>query len=137
MEDDVDSGYCSTPQTSEEGRRKVEIYSISTRNSLLMDIRSITIVKRSKNPGKNAFNMNSAAVPNDGPTRVSLFPFPLHHETAGDYAYTSGTPAVGLAQVENSLGLRHGRDGFVCDNVRRVLAYRAGVMAGVIDVEAV
>jgi hypothetical protein len=35
------------------------------------------------------------------------------------------------------LGPRSGRDGFVGDNVPRLLAYRAGVMVGAIDVEAV
>jgi hypothetical protein len=35
------------------------------------------------------------------------------------------------------LGPRSGRDGFVCDNVRGLLAYRAGVMVGAIDVETV
>jgi hypothetical protein len=35
------------------------------------------------------------------------------------------------------LGPRSGRDGFICDNVRRLLAYRAGVMVGAIDIEAV
>jgi len=46
-------------------------------------------------------------------------------------------PALVLAQVKNSLGRRSGRDGFVCDNVRRLLTCRARVMAGAIDVEAV
>jgi hypothetical protein len=35
------------------------------------------------------------------------------------------------------LGSRSGRDGFVCDNVRRILAYRAGVMVSTIDLKAV
>jgi hypothetical protein len=42
-----------------------------------------------------------------------------------------------LAEVKNTLGPRSGRDGFVCDNVPRLLAYHAGVMAGAIDVGAV
>jgi hypothetical protein len=35
------------------------------------------------------------------------------------------------------LGPRSGRDGFVCDNLRRPLTNRAGVMVGAIGVEAV
>ena len=35
------------------------------------------------------------------------------------------------------MGPRSGRDGTVCDDVCRLLAYRAGVMVGAIDVEAV
>jgi hypothetical protein len=42
-----------------------------------------------------------------------------------------------LAEVKNSWGPRSGREGFVCDNVRTLLVYRAGVMVGAIDVEAV
>ena len=42
-----------------------------------------------------------------------------------------------LDGVKNSLGPRSGRDGSVCDNVRRLLAYRAGVMEGEIDFEIV
>ena len=42
-----------------------------------------------------------------------------------------------MAEVKNSFGPRGGRDGFVCDHVRRLLAYRTGVMVGAIDVEAV
>jgi hypothetical protein len=53
------------------------------------------------------------------------------------YANTSDTPAPVLAEVKSSLGPRSGRDGFVCGNVRRLFAYRAGVMVGAIDVEAV
>jgi hypothetical protein len=47
------------------------------------------------------------------------------------------TPAPLLAEVKNTLGPRSGRDGFVCENVRRSLASRAGVMVGAVDVEAV
>jgi hypothetical protein len=53
------------------------------------------------------------------------------------YAITSDTPAPVLAEVKSSLGPRSGRDGFVCENVRRLLVYRAGVMVGAIDVEVV
>jgi len=53
------------------------------------------------------------------------------------YPNTSDTRAPALAGVKNSLGPRSGRDGFVCDNVRRLLAYRAGVMEGEIDFEIV
>jgi hypothetical protein len=66
--------------------------------------------------------MYSAAVANNRPTHVSLFPFP---------------PCACLAEVEDTLGLRSGRDGFIGDNVRKLLACRAGAMVGEIDVEAV
>lgn len=53
------------------------------------------------------------------------------------YANTSDTPAPVLAKVKNTFGPRSGRDGFVCDDVRRSFAYHAGVMVGAIDAEAV
>jgi hypothetical protein len=53
------------------------------------------------------------------------------------YANTSDTPAPVLVEVRNSLGPRSERDGFVCDHVRGLLAYRAGVMEGAIDVQTV
>jgi hypothetical protein len=68
--------------------------------------------------------MNSAAVSN-GATRMSLLFSPYHDS------------APILAEVKNTLGLLSRWDGFVCDNVRRLLVYRAGVMVGAIDVEAV
>ena len=42
-----------------------------------------------------------------------------------------------LAEVNNGLGPRRGRDSFVCDNVRRLLTFHAGVMAGEINIEVV
>jgi hypothetical protein len=87
-------------------------------------------------PGHSASKMNSAAVSNDGPTRVRLFPFPPHQDSAGDVCITSDTPAPVLAEVKNNLSPRSGRDGFVYNNAGRLLAYRA-VMVGAIDVEVV
>jgi hypothetical protein len=83
--------------------------------------------------------MNSADIQvfNNGPTRASLFPFPPHHDTAGDVCKYLRYPALVSAEVNDSLGPRSGRDGFVCDNVPRLLTYRAGVMVGAIEVEAV
>ena len=49
----------------------------------------------------------------------------------------ANTHAPVLADVKNTLGPRIGRDGFVCDNVRRLFTYREGVMVGAIDAEAV
>jgi hypothetical protein len=71
--------------------------------------------------------MNSAAVSNNGPTHVSLFPFPPHHDSAGDVCKYLRYPAPVLAEVKNTLGPRSGRGDFVRDNVRRLLAYLAGV----------
>ena len=48
-------------------------------------------VKTPSSPSHSVSKINSAAVSNDGPTRVSLFPFPLHHKTAGDNANISCT----------------------------------------------
>jgi hypothetical protein len=53
------------------------------------------------------------------------------------YPNTSDNPAPVLAEVKKTLGPRSGRDGFVYDNVCRLLAYRARVMVGAIDVETV
>ena len=64
---------------------------------------------------------NSAAVSNNGPTRVSSHS--RHIKTRGEmYVNTSDTHQ---AKVKNSLGLRSRLDGFVCDSVSRFLAYRA------------
>jgi hypothetical protein len=52
-------------------------------------------------------------------------------------ANISDTPAHVLAEVKDSFGPRSGREGFVCDKVRRLLACCAGVMVGTLDVEAV
>jgi hypothetical protein len=69
---------------------------------------------------------------------MSLFPFPPHHDTAGDVCKSSDTTAPILAEVKNTLDPRSGRDGFVCDNVSRLLAYpnRAGVIvADIVDAD--
>jgi hypothetical protein len=72
---------------------------------------------------------------------MSLFPFPPCHDTAGDVCkylrYRCAHFAPVLAEVKNILGPRSGQDGFVCNNVRRLWAFRAGVMVGAIDAEAV
>ena len=65
--------------------------------------------------------MNSVAISNIGP-----FPFSPHHNSAGDLCKYLQYPAPVLAQVTNSL---------VCDNVSRLLKYRAGVMVGVIGIK--
>jgi hypothetical protein len=85
-------------------------------------------------------------------TRCTVLPFPTtgplawasshsHHITTqrATYENTSDTLALFLVEVKNTLVPRNGRDGrdgFVCDNVRRLLAYRAGVMVGATDVGA-
>lgn len=80
--------------------------------------------------------MNFTAVSNNGPTRVSLFLFLPHHDSAGDvYRYLRCSCArFGRGEVKNTLGPRSGRDGFVCDNVHRLFA---GVTVGAIDIEVV
>jgi hypothetical protein len=98
-----------------------------------------------QHPGKNAFFLpvvasarwTVLAFPTMGP--LALASSHSHRITTrrATYAKTSDTPAPDLAEVKDSLGPRSGRDGFVCDNVRRLLAYRAGVIVGAIDVETV
>lgn len=51
------------------------------------------------------------------------------------YANTSDTPVPVFAEVKNSLGPRGGGVGSVCAKVRRLLAYRSGVIVGAIEVE--
>jgi hypothetical protein len=57
--------------------------------------------------------------------------------SAGDVCKYPRYPYALLAKVEDTFGPRSGRDGFVCDNVRKLLAYREGAMLGVLDTEAV
>jgi hypothetical protein len=77
---------------------------------------------------------HGAAISNNGPTRVSLFPFPPHHDSAGDVCKYLRYPCACFGRGKKYL-TSAARTG--CDNVRRLLAYRPGVTEGAIDVGAV
>ena len=98
-----------------------------------------------QHPGRKAFFLPVIAS-----ARWTVLPFPTkgplalasshsHRITTrrATYANTSDTPAPVLAEVNDNLGPRSGRGGLVCDNLPRLFAYRAGVMVGAIDVDAV
>jgi len=99
-----------------------------------------------QHPGKNALLLPDKVSPREivlaFPTRMGSLASASSHShrittRRATYPNTSNTPAPVLAEVKNSLGPRSGRGGIDCDNVSRLLAYRAGVIVGAMEVEAV
>ena len=81
----------------------------------VLDLGDLYLGKNFDPPSHSVSKMNSAAVSNNGLTRVSFFLFPPHHDTAGDVCRSSDTTAPILLAKPS----------------------RTGVMVGTIDVELV